>query len=115
MFEEMREAALVFGLGKAADGEAHAQDDAVLGRAVFEQRIFHPVGEHAEDDVRIDRHIARREVPSLRRFALRIDRRGRGNLCGRFPGIGRGGAGDEEDEGRQRGRGAPDKGFGHGA
>src|SRR3546814_2313757 len=43
MFEEMGEAALVVGFGEAADVEARADDDAALGRAVFEQRIFHPV------------------------------------------------------------------------
>src|SRR3546814_8988853 len=75
MFEEMGEAALVFGFGEAADVEAHTDDDAVLGRAVFEQRIFHPVREHAEDDVRVDRNVARRETPCLCRLALRVDRK----------------------------------------
>src|SRR3546814_4263322 len=106
MFEEMGEAALVFGFGEAADVEAHTDDDAVLGRAVFEQRIFHPVREHAEDDVRVDRNVARRETPCLCRLALRVGGGGcRLRRC--FLRIGRGGTGDEQDEGRQRGGGAP--------
>src|SRR3546814_13779810 len=84
--------------------DLHTDDDAVLGRAVFEQRIFHPVREHAEDDVRVDRNVARRETPCLRRLALRVGGGGcRLRRC--FLRIGRGGAGDTEDEGRQRGGG----------
>src|SRR3546814_18981396 len=93
--------------------DLHTDDDAVLGRAVFEQRIFHPVREHAEDDVRVDRNVARRETPCLCRLALRVGGGGcRLSRC--ILRISRGGTGLEPDEGRQRGGGAPDEGIGQG-
>src|SRR3546814_13326136 len=72
MFEEMGEAALVFGFGEAADVEAHTDDDAVFGRAVFDQRILPPVRVQAEDDVSADRTVAPRAPPSPCRSATRL-------------------------------------------
>src|SRR3546814_16688403 len=72
MLQEMSQPALVLGLVEAADVEAHADDDAVLRRAIVQQRIFHPVGKHAEDHVRVDRQVAVRIVPSACGVGLRI-------------------------------------------
>src|SRR3546814_3968467 len=73
MFEEMGESALVVGFGEAADVEAQADDDAVPGRAIVQQRIFHPARQHAEDHVRVRRQVAVRIVPGARGVGLRSE------------------------------------------
>src|SRR5690606_25296135 len=108
MLDEMGESALVVGFRKTADVETHPNDHAVLGRAILEQRIFHSVGQNAEDDVGVDRQVARGKVPGPRGTGLGIDRsRGSSGISGEDGYRGARGR-DQKDRG-QRGRGAAQK------
>ena len=91
MLDEVGEALFLIGLGDRAEVDRHADRSAVLGRVVLLNGVFHAVGQHAEGDRRIGRHIGQRCAPAgcailayehLVLGARLLLRGGGGGLCG---------------------------------